>query len=326
MLFTLLQTLLAIHGIWSAWGYNRGNWGELARLLHRNGYDTVFFCAAYGPDADRDGLQECLDACGEYGIDVHAWVVMWKTDDPADSLWNSLAEENRLQLSVDGDPDAETWMCPADPENVQQMASLCLDLACEFPVNGIHLDYIRYSSDRVCFCDRCRERFSRESGNYGIDWPEDCYRGGRLHDEYDLWRSMIITEAVEAVRDSLENARRDVELSAAVLPREEEMSYFGQQWSDWLEKGIVDFVVPMNYTQSDSELALWGRAQLRLARGAPLPCGLINYGGGHVLSAAEIAAQQNTALEMGFDGYVIFHLSGGFISILRSGEGPGGLQ
>ena len=99
--------------------------------------------------------EECIEACDEYRIDVHAWVVMWKTSNTADSLKNTLSDENRMQVSVDDNVDAETWLCPSRPENVELMASICLELAAEFPVKGIHLDYIRYASDRVCFCEEC---------------------------------------------------------------------------------------------------------------------------------------------------------------------------
>ena len=60
-LFT--SVLFSITGVWSAWQYNNGNWDEIAPLLSLNGYDTVFYCVAYGPEMDTEGLQECLDAC-----------------------------------------------------------------------------------------------------------------------------------------------------------------------------------------------------------------------------------------------------------------------
>lgn len=317
MLLFALHAVLAVSGVWSAWSYNSGNWNQLAPLLSSNGFDTVFYCAAYGPEVDREGLQECIDACSAYGIDVHAWVVMWKTSKTTDSLRNVFTMENRLQLSLDGSTDAETWLCPTDPRNVELMASICLDLAAEFPVKGIHLDYIRFAHDRVCFCEGCRERFTESSGICGMSWPEDCSRGGRLNDIYSRWRSEAITETVRAVRDSLGRINRVVELSAAVLPREREMNYFAQQWGLWLDLGLLDFVVPMNYTLSDSELVAWGESQLRLSREWPIPCGIITFTGNSLHTAEEISGQIETAEEMGFSGWVIFHLSNHLIDILQ---------
>jgi len=320
MLFLTLKILMAAGGVWSAWGINRGNWSELALLLDSNGFDKVFYCAAYGPEVDREGLLECISACSEYGIEVHAWVVMWKTGHCSDSLQNAYAEQNRLQHSIDDDSSADTWLCPTDPRNVTEMASICLALAEEFPVAGIHLDYIRYAHDRVCYCNGCHERFSRETSLYGISWPEDCFRGGGLYDRYNQWRSDAITGAVRAIRDSLLD--RDVLLSAAVMPRAREQLYYGQRWDEWLQRELIDFAVPMNYTLSDSELISWSETQIRMSGGGRILCGLTTRTGDRQHTAQEITAQQNRAPEMGFDGWVIFHLSDSFVSILESAEPP----
>jgi uncharacterized lipoprotein YddW (UPF0748 family) len=314
----VVQILLAMHGIWSAWGYNTGNWNELAPLLSENGYDTVFYCAAYGLETDIEGLRECCEACRDYDIDVHAWVVMWKISKCPDSLKNSFEEHNRLQVSLGEGEDASNWLCPSDPENVELFASLCANLARSAPVSGIHLDYIRYANDRVCFCDGCRSRFSRWQGNYRFAWPDDCARGGILHDEYNRWRSRTITSAVQAVRDSLGKLDRFVMLSAAVLPRQREMDYFGQHWETWAAEDLLDFIVPMNYTMSDSELISWSEPQLELAGEVPVYCGLINYSNDYYCSLSEIAGQREFAENLGFDGWVLFHLSRHYIDMLRN--------
>ncbi|MCD6587993.1 MAG: family 10 glycosylhydrolase [Candidatus Fermentibacteraceae bacterium] len=313
----VIQILLAMHGIWSAWGYNAGNWNELAPLLSENGYDTVFYCAAYGLETDIEGLRECCEACRDYDIDVHAWVVMWKISKSPDSLKNCFEEHNRLQVSLTEGEEASNWLCPSDPENVELFASLCANLARSAPVSGIHLDYIRYADDRVCFCDGCRSRFSRWSGNYRFAWPDDCARGGILHDEYNRWRSRTITSAVQAVRDSLGRLDRFVMLSAAVLPRQREMDYFGQHWENWISDGLLDFVVPMNYTMSDSELIAWSEPQIELAGEVPVYCGLINYSDDYHCSLSEIAGQRELAENLGFDGWVLFHLSSHYVDMLR---------
>ncbi len=315
-----ILAITAVSGVWSAWQYNTGNWESLAPLLAENGFDTVFYCAAYGPETDIEGLRECVEACSENGIEVHAWVVMWKTSQSRNSLRTVLASEDRMQVAIDDDPNAETWLCPSRRENVELMASTCLRIAASCPVAGIHLDYIRYSSDRVCFCSRCDTAFGRWLGTGRYLWPEDCYRGGYLHEEYRRFRNETITDAVYAIRDSLGRLNRVVELSAAVLPREREMDYYGQHWDRWIREGKVDFVVPMNYTVSDSELVFWSEAQLEMAGETPIPCGLILTEGERLLEADEIEHQVELALDTGFQGFVLFHLSRGFVEMLESGE------
>ena len=311
-----ITVLCSITGVWNAWQYNNGNWDEIARLLSLNGYDTVFYCAAYGPETDTEGLQECLNACTPLGIDVHAWVVLWKTGKCPVEDQNRFELNGRLQISSDG--VVQNWLCPTDPQNVIAMAQLCLKLAAEYPVTGIHLDYIRFSSNRVCFCDGCRERFRRDVGIRSVDWPSDCVSGGRLHDNFMQWRADMVTDAVQAVRDSLSRINRVVLLSVAGTPREQEMRYFSQEWDVWLRSGIVDFVVPMNYTESDSEFVFWGEQQLEMAGGRSISCGIGSFSTRSTLTLSETEHQEALAEEMGFDGWVIFHLSSVFIERLRS--------
>ncbi len=311
-----ITVLCSITGVWNAWQYNNGNWDEIARLLSLNGYDTVFYCAAYGPETDTEGLQECLNACTPLGIDVHAWVVLWKTGKCPVEDQNRFELNGRLQISSNG--AVQNWLCPTDPQNVIAMAQLCLKLAAEYPVTGIHLDYIRFSSNRVCFCDGCRERFRRDVGIRSVDWPSDCVSGGRLHDNFMQWRADMVTDAVQAVRDSLSRINRVVLLSVAGTPREQEMRYFSQEWDVWLRSGIVDFVVPMNYTESDSEFVFWGEQQLEMAGGRSISCGIGSFSTRSTLTLSETEHQEALAEEMGFDGWVIFHLSSVFIERLRS--------
>ncbi|MCD4847506.1 MAG: family 10 glycosylhydrolase [Candidatus Aegiribacteria sp.] len=309
-----ITVLCSITGVWNAWQCNNGNWDEIALLLSLNGYDTVFYCAAYGPETDTEGLQECLDACNPLGIDVHAWVVLWKTGKCSVEDQDRFELDGRFQISSDG--AVENWLCPTDPQNVSAMAQLCLKLAAEYPVSGIHLDYIRFSSNRVCFCDGCRERFRRFAGIRSIDWPAHCVSGGRLHDSFMQWRAFMITDAVQAVRDSLSRINRIVLLSVAGIPREQEMRYFSQEWDLWLRSGIVDFVVPMNYTESDSEFVYWGEQQMEIAEGRPLSCGIGSSSTSSTLTSSETEHQEALAEEMGFDGWVIFYLSTEFIDRL----------
>ncbi len=320
MLFPLIQVVISISGVWNTWGYSSGNWAELAPLLSSNGYDAVFFCAAYGLNTDTLGLQECIDACNEYGIDVHAWIVMWRTAKSTEQERESFREQGRLQVSLDDLAEAQLWLCPTDPANVADMAEVCLRIAADYDVRGIHLDYIRYCNNRVCYCEQCRERFVEETGVQTSGWPTDYAMDGRFYDEYNRWRSQAITTAVRAVRDSLSKLNKVVELSAAVLPREVDMNNCAQQWDEWLGDGLVDFVVPMNYTLSDSELVFWGEAQLRLAEMNQIPCGLITYRNNSQFSISEINAQQEKVLEMGFDGWVMFYLSNHFISLLEENQ------
>lgn len=317
----LMAGVMSITGIWSRWDRNDGNWDELAPLLASNGYDTVFYMAAYGTFIDEDGLRECLDACLPLGIDVHAWVVMWRTDYASDVQQEKLLCEGRMQANSDGEV-IQNWMNPTDPRNVELMASVCLRIAAEYPVTGIHLDYIRYKYCLSGYSESTRDRFQDETGLRCLNWPDDCILDGQYYGSFMEWRAGKITDAVSVVRDSLNRINRVVQLSAAVLPHERDMLLFGQMWNRWLELGLIDFAVIMNYTESDSQYVIWGEEQVELAGNNTILCGIGERSASSELSMEETLRQIELAQDIGFGGCVIYHLCEAVIERLKGPATP----
>jgi uncharacterized lipoprotein YddW (UPF0748 family) len=314
----LLAGVVSVSGIWSRMDTNDGRWDELAPLLRDNGFDTVFYMAAYGPVVDGEGLLECLEACRPLGIDVHAWVVMWRTDLLPRRRREELVRESRIQVHSDG-TEVENWLNPTDPENVALMAGTCLDIASDYPVDGIHLDYIRWNYYLSGYSEATRRRFLEETGLGRVRWPEDCLRDGRHYDRFMRWRAGKITEAVRAVRDSLGRLNRVVPVSAAVLPRTDQSLLFGQMWGEWLDRGLLDFAVTMSYTRSDSQLTAWASQQLEVADGSILLCGIGAKTQHYLLDAEETRHQMELAEELGYDGWVVYKLAGGVRDMLYQG-------
>ncbi len=134
------------------------------------------------------------------------------------------------------------------------------------------------------------------------------------------WRAGKITDAVRAVRDSLNRINRVVQLSAAVMPHEREMLLFGQMWNRWLELGLLGFVVTMNYTESDSQFVVWCEEQLELAGDHMILCGIGEVSGFTELTERETLHQTALAEDMGYDGWVVYHLCDEVIERLRNSQ------
>ncbi|MBD3276508.1 MAG: family 10 glycosylhydrolase, partial [Candidatus Marinimicrobia bacterium] len=66
----------------------------------------------------------------------------------------------------------------------------------------------------------------------------------------EVWRNYrrnSITDFVRSVHDMIQTD--EIEISAAVKPDiRRATDYFLQDWPEWIEKGYLDFAVPMNYT------------------------------------------------------------------------------
>ena len=312
----ILSAVMSISGVWSSMNVDPCRWNEIASLLSENGFDTVFYPAAYGNDTYKDGLQACLEACHPQGIEVHALIVMFKSRSASDPLNGIEDFETRMQGHSDGSMDPE-WLDPTDPRNVQLMTGICLEIASEFPVDGIHLDRIRWRDYLSGYSDSTRVRFMRDTGILDVQWPDDCLDGGEYHEDFLDWRASAVTSAVREVRNSLSRLNRTVQLSAAVMPKEREMIYWGQLWNEWLQDDLIDFAVPMNYTESDSQLSVWGEQQISLAGNETVYCGIGYRSSASELTENQMDQQIALAEQLGYDGLVVYRLCDDLIDLLR---------
>jgi uncharacterized lipoprotein YddW (UPF0748 family) len=307
-------------GVWVDKGLP-GEWSSAASVLSEAGVDHVLPCLLYGvspaypsslvpasgdfePDTGwADGL---IAECRARGIEVHAWVVLWKAN-RADSVFlASLAREGRLQ--VDSSGDTLPWLCPTDPRNLELEESLVLEMMDRFPLDGVQLDYIRFPGEGSCYCRGCRNRFSRSTGLYPDAWPEDVLPGGSIHGEFYLWRAGRITHALILLSLAVRN--RGAAVSAAVLPDYQDALSCGQDWVSWGRLGVLDRIYFMDYFRTAAEMRGVLEDQLeRLPRGAAAVCGLGAGIGRLEISSEEARRQVETAMETGFEGVCLFHLN-----------------
>lgn len=169
------------------------------------------------------------------GYEVHAWInalLAWSAPEPppssthvylsqpgwfvVDERGRSMRDLDRVALDRAGLRGEGWFLDPRRPEVRTRLRRYVLEVATRYPVDGIHLDYIRYPSG----------------------WKP---AGG----EDD------IAYMVGLLRDDLAAARPQARLSAAVLPDPDEAARsFGQAWPAWLAEDLVDEVMPMVYRTS----------------------------------------------------------------------------
>ncbi len=138
--------------------------------------------------------------------------------------------------------------------------------------------------------------------------------------EGDVWHTtvqqMVVAEAITAlvrdVRSTLRRANPNAKLSAAVYGiAAPDGGNIAQYWPDWLRAGTVDFLVPMNYTESPAEFANWLRTQQSYpgAKGKIIP-GIGVTADESRLDPAQVVRQVVLARQAGCPGFVLFALSG----------------
>ena len=122
--------------------------------------------------------------------------------------------------------------------------------ALKYDIDGIHLDYIRFPITQVYSYDSltCSE-FKKEFDYSPLEVSHDC--GSMIWCEWIKWNAKQVTALVAEIRAALKESGKPVVLGVDVFPDlETSKVLIGQDWGDWAEKGLVDFICPMLYTNN----------------------------------------------------------------------------
>ena len=250
--------------------------GRLMGQLREAGFNAVFVEALFrgytlypGPYQDprfadwpEDPLRVAVEEARRHGLQVHGWVWALGAGIHGEAGPILAAHPDWADRSAGGSPFSTTasampWLDPSRPEVRAFVAEQAADLAARYGLDGIHLDYIRYSdnlADAFGYGEHALQAFAGQTGIVLRGRrPEELSVQERA--AWNRWREEQVTATVAAVREALNRQAPAVQLSAAVAP---ELSVarllFLQDWRRWLADGLVDFVVPMAYTSSAANL------------------------------------------------------------------------
>lgn len=274
------------------------------------GFELIIPCLkVHGPVHYQSKVARVAEWCREWdplavlaeeakraGVKVHAWLCVFPEGE------GSALVEKRPNLSAQ-DPEGKPveWACPRAAEVQDYEFSLYEELL-GYDVAGVHLDYIRYGNAKSCFCRRCREGFSEA---FGIDPSRLDWRDA-LWGDWLTFRAEPVTRFVERLRKAARARKK--ELSAAVFPDYPGcLVSVGQDWADWVERGLLDLVLPMNYTSS-TEVAR-RRTQAHVAfvnRKAPLWEGLGRNSHAAYIPTQNLMAQAEAVVAAGAEGICLF--------------------
>ena len=226
-----------------------------------NGYTSKIEKNYYGWDL----LDVFCQECSKNGIEIHPWFCFWGDGAGVYPELHAIDVTGNVIEIKKGQPT----LCPLRPESQEYMLSLVEEIVENYPIDGFHLDYIRYPHS-PCYCDYHRDQFRRE---FGAD-PRELDEGSQLWDAWNQFNVDGLTDFVGRVSSKVRESGKKV--SAALFPwgRHEldtpdkpmlldrivsgkEMSkvhhdkrYWAifQNWPDWCRKGYLDYAVIMQYT------------------------------------------------------------------------------
>ncbi len=229
---------------------------------------------------DFDPLQYAITLGKGLGIEVHAWMntyILWSSKYPPenmDHIYHTKKEwtesnlhgksDAQIKLSELKSPQWEgVYLSPTHPQVNPYLVTLFYELISNYDIDGIHFDYIRFQDEIYGYNKEGMKIFDQK---YNIN-PRDIVRGiistrfgweqsfvDSMYLAWDKYRKDAVTSLVYSVYQEIQNSGKNITLSAAVKPNliEANNRWF-QEWDRWLESGIIDYVVPMNYYKEISD-------------------------------------------------------------------------
>ena len=269
---------------------------------------------AYAEKGFEDGvmLRYAIDRCHAAGIEFEAWICTFTESGPS-----RLVDEHPECRAVGRagaeyrvkDANGESWACPARDRTQDYEAALCREVLARYPgIDGLHLDYIRYSSTDTCYCAACQEEFRTR---YDLDLLNDVMPGGsegKAFDAYVRWRCGHIRRFVSRAKGIADDA--GVRLTAAVFPFYPSIMYdMGQDWVDWCESRLLEAVYPMNYNWSALIVGRYTRIHASHLHGVKTQlCEGLNVKGD--MTDADLQRLCAAALDAGSAGLIFFSVPG----------------
>jgi uncharacterized lipoprotein YddW (UPF0748 family) len=183
-------------------------------------------------------------------IEVHAWVNVYFAG--LTSLVYSMHGDQWGTATNDGATGG--FLDPGVPEVDIYLQRIFVDLARNYDIDGLHLDYVRYPGQTWGYSPSAVELYKLQTGVTRTPGPADF--------NWQAWRRARVTAFVRDLSHELKEEKPSLKLSGALIcygggpldrPGWDATSAYTsvfQDWRGWLVAGYLDFGVPMNY---DSE-------------------------------------------------------------------------
>lgn len=213
------------------------------------------------------------------------------------------------------------------PEGAQDYTlSVITELMRAYPLDGLHLDYVRYPSADFDYSRAAVQAFRAaqtavtplaERARLDHLAKTDLTAWPRMYpDAWDTFRRHRLTTLVTRIRDVVKMERPAALVSSAVVPDPEEARTMKfQDWSAWAEAGLLDVICPMAYAMSVDAFAAQVTVATAAAHGRPVWAGI----GAWRLPVGRAADHVAAARRAGAAGVVLFS----YDSLLTTGSPRG---
>lgn len=335
-------------------------------IVQVRGRGDAYYQSSYEPRAaelagqppDFDPLASVLQSAHSAGLRVHAWINLFlvadlaalpssprhlvhrhpewlmvprgmATERPQLSPQSPAFAEHLLAFSRRNREDLEgIFATPAHPGLREWVARLALELVRRYPVDGLHLDYVRYPNPAYDFSRVSLDRFQEEMAGRLPAEDREFLESQTLVDpifypdnfptQYAAFQRRQVDLLVERLHKELKQARPDLLLSAAVFADSHLASQFRfQDWPNWARHGWLDILCPMAYTPETERFQSLLEGVRKAAAGQAVWIGIGAYRQGVEQAKEKIAL----ARAAGVEGFVLFSYNS---SVTISPDNPAG--
>lgn len=218
-----------------------------------------------------DALQYLIDKAHANNLEVHAWLntlVACKNGglpkDP-NHVWNlhgpkAKGRDNWVSYYRTLNKNGKGWsdqlnpsfyLDPGHPDLLDYTVDVHLHVVKNYDIDGIHLDYSRYAGMAWGYNPTSVARYNARYGTTGMPEPDD--------PRWADWRREQTAALVRKIYLKAIALKPKLKVSSAVVTWgdgpittsdwEKTRAYTDvfQDWRSWLEEGIIDLVMPMNY-------------------------------------------------------------------------------
>lgn len=202
------------------------------------------------PDSTEwDPLEYLISKAQNKDLEIHAWITTFvattRKIEQLDSLHVFYQKPQWIthdfqKKSMDPNSYEGAFLDPGIHEVHTYLLKIIMDIAINYQIDGIHLDYIRYPGPDFGYSKISRQQYELNTHH------EDPH-------SWRTWKENQVSNFIKEVSLSVKNNFPDLILSTAVFPLlDNAKKQYSQNWFEWLSKDYVDFVYIMAYTKDES--------------------------------------------------------------------------
>lgn len=235
-------------------------------LFQVRGNATTMYPSSIEPWAEQfnfadpgfDPLAFAIDAAHDKGLRLLAWVnvvpAWWGNTPPsfAGQLYNKHPEWMWYDQNGKRQALSDKFyvsLNPCLPEVRKYLVEVMRDLVGRYPVDGLHLDYLRFPNEPPATPAGSKIDYPRDAPTLALFRGETGHTPEQDPKGWNAWRTECISNLLRDIRRTVRQTRPSVELSAAVNPDPDRALEHFQDVRTWLADDLLDAVYPMNYTQ-----------------------------------------------------------------------------